>query len=471
MADRLEFDPNQKKAINSLINTVVTAGAGSGKTAVLTERYYRLLTEQNAGIEQICALTFTKKAAREMHERIYNRLLAGTSTPSIQQYLASFKDASIQTIDSFCAAIVKNAAAFFGLPQDFSYDEEGLSELAARTGMELLFVHGRKPGIQALLSECGYSVFVEELVPQLCSEVLSLSEDIDFQALLEMQLEFLGDIRKRLIHDFSETVRSLVNSWPVKKTDTAKTCEMLEPWQRLSLLLEQGMDAEALALMQNIKLNKPGGKITDNNLKAKELTDTVRDLKSDLESVIRTFAKKEDMQDIFMFLTDLQLRFHEKKRRLGIASYRDVSLMAVQALKKDTSLRAWYKSKYRYIMIDEFQDNNITQKELLYLLAERQDLMTDGIPTASSLEPDKLFFVGDEKQSIYAFRGADVRVFKNLRTDFGDKPEGILGLPFNYRSHPGLVSFFNKVFGHVMSGSSLDYEAVFQPLLPVEKKG
>ena len=69
-------------------------------------------------------------------------------------------------------------------------------------------------------------------------------------------------------------------------------------------------------------------------------------------------------------------------------------------------------------MIDEFQDNNAIQRDMLFLLAERPERMETGVPSVEELCPDKLFFVGDEKQSIYKFRGADVSVFRSLSNDF-----------------------------------------------------
>jgi ATP-dependent helicase/nuclease subunit A len=116
-------------------------------------------------------------------------------------------------------------------------------------------------------------------------------------------------------------------------------------------------------------------------------------------------------------------------------------------------------------MIDEFQDNNELQKDLLFLLAENPDRTDPGIPSPQELCPAKLFFVGDEKQSIYRFRGADVSVFRKLKNDLGTDD---LPLRINYRSAPELIGAFNAFFG----GSDFDpggekplgqYAAVFAP--------
>src|SRR6056297_4060092 len=112
-------------------------------------------------------------------------------------------------------------------------------------------------------------------------------------------------------------------------------------------------------------------------------------------------------------------------------------------------------------MIDEFQDNNDLQRQLLYLLAERSELSADCIPLPEELDRNKLFFVGDQKQSIYRFRGADVAVFRRLSQDI----DGLLTLDTNYRSEPALIQFFNALFPHVFGDPEYDWDAEFEPLL------
>ena len=98
-----KLDENQLKAVYCDRNCVVSAGAGSGKTTVLSYRFLRLVLEQKADCDAILTLTFTRKAAREMRERINRQLLAFSDDPYIAQQLAKFPDATIATLDSFCS--------------------------------------------------------------------------------------------------------------------------------------------------------------------------------------------------------------------------------------------------------------------------------------------------------------------------------------------------------------------------------
>ena len=141
-------------------------------------------------------------------------------------------------------------------------------------------------------------------------------------------------------------------------------------------------------------------------------------------------------------------------------------------------MRQIEKERYKAIMIDEFQDNNQQQRDMLFMLAEKLDRHEKGVPEVQDLCPDKLFFVGDEKQSIYRFRGADVSVFRALSKDFKD---GNLSMSTNYRSHPSLITAFNTIFGGPRSvfyteadeneSEPLpDYEAVYHDVTMPEDK-
>jgi ATP-dependent helicase/nuclease subunit A len=145
-------------------------------------------------------------------------------------------------------------------------------------------------------------------------------------------------------------------------------------------------------------------------------------------------------------LNEFQKLFLEKKRRQGVLAFSDVARLARAILRDYPEIRRNEKGSFKAIMIDEFQDNNELQKDLLFLLAEKPGPMDRSIPAAGDIVPDKLFFVGDEKQSVYRFRGADVSVFRGLKQELGAEA---LRLSINYRSSPSLIGAFNALFGGV----------------------
>jgi len=133
------LDPRQREAVEVRVNAVVTAGAGSGKTSVLAERFLWLLRHGGVEVDGILALTFTRKAAAEMYERIYRRLQEGGE--ALRPALLGFDRAQVSTFDSFCAEILRNACELFGLSQDFRSDEQALARLAEREALAWLLEH------------------------------------------------------------------------------------------------------------------------------------------------------------------------------------------------------------------------------------------------------------------------------------------------------------------------------------------
>ena len=156
---------------------------------------------------------------------------------------------------------------------------------------------------------------------------------------------------------------------------------------------------------------------------------------------------------------------NSEKRKQGKLTFRDISDLAVCILRDNLRVRNLFKRRFKQIMVDEFQDNNMRQRDLVFLLAEREDLEgTAGrVPEIDELDPAKLFFVGDEKQSIYSFRGADVSVFRHLQDEVSRNGKA-LALGTNYRSQSALIGHFNKVFESVLSDNGKDYEARFSPI-------
>ncbi|MDR1893973.1 MAG: UvrD-helicase domain-containing protein, partial [Spirochaetales bacterium] len=202
----------------------------------------------------------------------------------------------------------------------------------------------------------------------------------------------------------------------------------------------------------------------------------VRRLRAGIETALGLAAVAGD-RDFLLEAAALAGEFQDEinqTKRLGkTLSFQDVAELAVEVLKTNLSVRRFYKNRIKYIMIDEFQDNNRLQKELLYLLAEKTSAETPGVPGPEDLNPDKLYFVGDEKQSIYRFRGADVSVFKGLSKELSSCGGRALSLRTNYRSEPDLIAFFNPLFSRVLSSpeEAEDFEAAFESLAPRREEG
>ena len=457
-----QLDENQLKAVFCDQNCVVSAGAGSGKTTVLTYRFLRLVLEEKAHCDQILTLTFTRKAAREMRERIHRQLLNFKDDPHIAVQLTKFPDATIATLDSFCSTIVRCDSTAYGIASDFAIDDDQNKKSAIRCANALMEERVFSEGAKILSELYTPDNLIENMLVQLVSDHYYLPKKVN-----ENLSDTLIDIVREQFYDHLGSFTGLLERYATFGEDP-KTLVLVRTIAR-TLLEEFGKglsEVEMLDLLASDKFffRKPGAGMGDDFAFLRETTEEFRSLRSKLCVALSVLLHKEELASVVAFVREYVEAYQREKRKTGILTFSDVSSLAVEILKNNSVLRSYFKHKFRYIMIDEFQDNNGQQKELLYLLAEKEEETSEGIPLPSSLTCDKLFFVGDEKQSIYRFRGADVRVFKNLGEELGKVGGVAFSLDTNYRSEPSLIELFNRIFPQVMSNGGEPYEADFTSL-------
>lgn len=457
-----QLDENQLKAVFCDKNCVVSAGAGSGKTTVLSYRFLRLVLEQKADCDQILTLTFTRKAAREMRERIHRQLLTLKDEEHIARQLAKFPEATISTLDSFCSTILRCDSTSYGIAADFSIDDEQNKKGAIRCALALLEESSFSEGAKILSQLYSPDVLVEGMLLRLASQHYYLPKKVDDH----LADTLLQEVKKQYDSLLASFV-SLLERYS-SFTDSAKSVAVAATIAQ-TLLSEMAKGPDEAAMFSLLASNsfffrKPGKGSGDDFLFLRESTEEYKQYRRKLCIALSVLLHKRELSSVVDFVRQYVESYQEEKRKTGILTFSDVSSLAVEILKDNLALRSYFKAKFRYIMIDEFQDNNQQQKELLYLLAEKQELSTVGIPLPSALAEDKLFFVGDEKQSIYRFRGSDVRVFKQLGMELGKIGGEALSLDTNYRSEPDLIKLFNRMFVEVMRNEGELYEADFSPL-------
>ena len=445
------FFPNeeQRPVIESTVNTVVSAGAGAGKTAVLSWRFLRLVMECSIKPEQILTLTFTKKAASEMRQRIYRRLLeARESLPS--DTFESFSRATISTLDSFCAQIVRSDCISHGLPRDIAVlSEEDLEDMAQR--LALRFLEDPKN-----LSE--KKVIASLFMPS------DLMERFFF--LIARNVSLVGDYdAERITGAFIEHVGKIYEE---RMTSIGALLDSLGQLNLKGKFLEQYINIRNCYQQRSFTENDYFRLTGVKDEEVKELVGLLKPLmgKGSGFVMLQNLARRDSSEASFLqrSVEKYSSLLNGEKRKQGCLTFRDMSDLAVRILRDNLQLRNVFKKKFCQIMVDEFQDNNMSQRDLVFLLAEKEDEGEAGrIPEIDELECSKLFFVGDEKQSIYRFRGADVSVFRRLQKEVSRNGK-TLELSTNYRSQEKLIGHFNQVFEEVLEDSGRDFEARFSPI-------
>lgn len=492
--DTRKPDRLQLAAITKKDNTVVSAGAGSGKTEVLALRYaFLLLTDESLHVKNILALTFTKKAAAEIYERVYKKLNAFASFLSKEKYkkqielakraLDEFADAHIQTLDSYSGTIVRLAAGRYGIRPDFSTGSPSCARIAEDAALPFVLKH-KDEECFSTYSEAGK---IESFASSYFSQVILNCTSIAtkkgfFSDHFKIQQKQIAEEWNALMNDeiegsvhfqlnkitptadecssedaFAMAVRNVIASFEQEDILFFLSGESFEE-ERILITLEKVHHAVS-KLNELCSVNK---RLGARNEKVKELKERIAELKNStgcLYSIYDFIKNYNHAQRMSFLLDDFLEEVNNAKRSSGSLSFKDVNDLALRILIEQPDIRNQQKHLIKKIMIDEFQDNNQKNRQFLFLLSENDshETMIDNKTEADffaelekNISLEKLFFVGDEKQSIYKFRGADVRVFNELKSSLKDL-SGIEGssnvkMTNNYRSSPSLLSSFNMMF-------------------------
>ncbi len=468
--DITESSSNQHKAVLSDSYSVLPAGAGSGKTTVLTYRFLRLIMDDEKDIhsDEILTITFTRAATSSMRAKIYLILKKARNEGLIdEEEIERFTNAEISTTDSFCSKIVRLDSVRYGLSPSFAIeDDDDLKAFISLTLKEIIEDKIEKE------EECRV---IASLIP--FDDLLSL-----FITVTHNYINIASPFPSDSIELYGKTkaeAKKIIEREKKKTKDilTSLTSTFLTLFSSCTSIKD---DVEHVNNIKNYLIT--GEEINTSFTKKrtiKERPDKNNDfvsLRKDIKEKLTFYFELESYSDEESFLllkgyssllTEFQNRIISHKRKEGLLTFHDIVLLSIDILKTNPSLRHYYNNKYKRIMVDEFQDNNEENKRLIYLLAASSDFTsTDRYPTINDIIVDKIFMVGDEKQSIYKFRGADVSVFKNIKNDLGE--DRVLPLSENFRSEKGLIEKINTIFNSKIMPAkeeeSADYEAEYTPL-------
>lgn len=485
------LDDQQKKVCCTEKNAVVAAGAGSGKTEVLANRFAYLVMSCGVHVDEILTLTFTNKAASEMYERIYSRLSFFASHKDVEpkargraeDALRHFSDAHIQTLDSYCAAIVRRAANRYGVRPDFSVDKAAADREAKFRALPFALRYRDDEAVLAISDAGMLQDVANNFFAKTISEYTSLATANDFfRAALPRQRKEIAYAWNKFVcgsYDCAadevqsvslliEKIREIYPSLKQEKRD-GEYCRLL--FQALPYdendssgvvpdffyididgekikdgsIVEQVSNFSAWLSKFCFKQNMSGYTKELRTIVNGELIKKTIPFVESISSYIINYKHIVRLAELLdLFLAEV----NESKRQIGCLSFFDVTELALKILCEQPDVLDDERISYKKIMIDEFQDNNGKNRDLLFLISSLPDataaFLHENNP-AQFLESEKLFFVGDEKQSIYKFRGADVAVFNRLKKDLGD--DSVLGMVYNYRSTPQMLAAFNQFFG------------------------
>ena len=467
-------------------NIFVEAGAGSGKTTELVERMTALVIS-GTDISRICALTFTKAAAREFYSRFQLRLseiAAGTEDSTVKERCRSALDnidlCFMGTIDSFSELILKEHPVEAGLRSDFTVTEDSSIPALCRQaiksiaggeyGTDLLDSYIRLKSVSfqepedifsALVKKHGDLIYTDILIPDYERNINKAFADKK-QELMQVldclmnhpEAAYTGKGKEpdpkypNMLADFGPAYKRLQGNWSECFKDISRYLKGLDLY-RINCPPEE-LGIKRTDLFEPLKTPKGTYKFVPKNYT--ELTTAIND------HIYCTALE---------FFASAMKELTRRNIANGRLTFTDAKYILRDMLKNDASkggrLIRHIRERHSIFLTDEFQDTDPVQSEILfYITAEKPD------PDVSKCVPvqGSLFIVGDPKQSIYRFRGADIKAYMSIRERFAAEGGEVLGLTRNFRSTAKLKTVFNEAFEKLMPEST-DYQSSF-PAIPIE---
>ncbi|MEA5059700.1 MAG: hypothetical protein EOM66_04640 [Clostridia bacterium] len=460
----MEWTIEQRRAIETPGNLLVSAAAGSGKTAVLTERIARLVAE-GCPLNRFLVVTFTRAAAAEMKKRIGARLAqlaqearGDEEASRLCAAAAGVGQASISTIDAFCAHILRRHFHAAGLDPSFraadeaqaevlrqevwddileeGYAEDNLQELIAVFGSEETLLESAARLYDFLCAQPQMEGWLGEALAAYDMDEAALAASPQMAAFLHTAQRSLGariDALASLREEFADAFPGVAQ---ILDGELVQLRALLLPhtyagfWDQLQslsfgrLTWPRGTESAVKAPVVDARdaVKKEIAKVSSAfSLPIREHVDRLRSYKPHLER-----------------LQALMLAFHReygrRKQDAGLVDYADMEHMALALLQRP-AIAAEYRNRFLHVFVDEYQDINPVQACILQALSR----------------PDNLFLVGDVKQSIYGFRMADPGLFLEKYAAFGHGRGGTrIDLNANFRSGGGIIRAVNGLFSRVM---------------------
>ncbi|MHC4740681.1 MAG: helicase-exonuclease AddAB subunit AddA [Planctomycetota bacterium] len=489
--DRIKWTKQQRRAIDARGSDVlVTASAGTGKTAVLSGRCVDLVSEKaQRNVREMLILTFTEMAAEQMRSRIGDRLrdeYARTRDAHLRRQIVMLPAADISTIHSFCKRLITEYFHKLGLNPTFSVldgDEAKLLKAdVLDKAIDSIWRQGDAENLQKLLrrrdlrANDGFlgkvielSDFLDGVVSreQWCERAIRLAEELDPAAgeLGRKQKDIIAGKLRRVMEHLRYVHRLYENESPGGEWGGKFERGFIEPVARcLDLLKADDWNefAESITGFKKPTFNKPKDvpkslaelmhESTTSAFKAFRKVSSLAVLSPDyVEKVGKPVASQTRV------LVELVSKFDElysrAKLSLNCLDFSDLEHKALELLTETateetltpTATALALRERYKYIFVDEYQDINPVQQAIL-------DALSSG---------DNLFVVGDVKQSIYSWRGAEPTIFLDRLSESGDASGGFrVDLNANFRSKSGILEFVNKIFRRIMTESfaNIDYD-------------
>lgn len=490
------FNIYQQEAIDTIPgeNILISAGAGSGKTKTLSYKVYKTVMKDGIDPSSLLVLTFTNKAAYEMKERIIKQFKDENS-----EYADQIISSHIQTFDSFSLYLAKKYSVRLGIPSNVTIIDESILKSKKQTYLDEIINEYYEKDFERIVSS--FKKFNVKRDTNSKTMILQIDEELN-KLMPEKRNDFINnydskylskeflnqvfdDIVLNLKHNLKEKLREIIFTYNIDKFSVVTTRDSInavfDKWnlndetifnyETTQILYKALIDFYSLDNKEFIKqlqdadseeskfkellngskhkapaVNKAGlGEATA----YKSLQELTRDLIAKAKTIDYDIdsnydlllSLKDDISLIFEIINKLNQKLDLYKESNNAYTFSDISYKALKLLteEKYDDIASEIKERFKYILVDEYQDTNDIQELFLNKLSEKATL----------------FCVGDAKQAIYAFRNSKVQLFLDRRDRFNLNPsEGkVINMNWNYRSHRKVLNDINCIFKNYMNNT------------------
>lgn len=434
-------------------NLFVEAGAGTGKTTALVERICSLVLS-GVPMRNIAAITFTRLAAGELKDRIRRELesrLAGSNGAGrvIQSALDDVDYAAIETIHSFAQRILTMYPLEAGIPPGFTVLEGVESDLAVRSFWERLLTALQE---DSALAESFQMVYQQDArFDKLQKIIKGMHENYD--RLQELPVVTVGDVRSEI----GKHLQALKRAAACCSEDDDKLLLALNNAFRCAEALDACCDAEELAeilpsINPSLSVGGKGAwsKAPDGKAGVVDLVKGFRECRDRAVSRLHMAPWVEVLNAAVRHVQD----YAKERRASGMLNFQDLLVLARDLLRSHESVRQSLHNRFTHILVDEFQDTDPLQIEIAVLIAA-EPFGSEFDWKDAKVEPGRLMFVGDPKQSIYRFRRADLTLYSQARdSGIGER----IPLQANFRCSRPIIDWVNALFEKLMKDHQTPYE-------------
>ncbi|MBP3461798.1 MAG: UvrD-helicase domain-containing protein [Bacilli bacterium] len=433
----------QLDAINkSGTNIIVSAGAGSGKTAVLSERVLRILKE-GTHIDELLILTFTNAAAKEMKERIRKKI---KENPLLIEELDLIDSAYITTFDSFALSTLKKYHYLLNISPNVSIIDESIINIEKNKIIDEIFEEYYNKEDKKFINLI--TTFCTKDDESIKKSILEISKKLDLKTDKENYIkEYINnyfneekinnDIKEyeELIKNKIEEINNIIEELSLELDDS-----YIEKLNDSLINLLNSNSYNDIKINLEIKLPTLPKGSSDNVKQLKEnINKIIKESKSltqySLEEIKENILSTKDYVEVILEIIEkLDKKINEYKFKYDVYEFNDIAKLSIKIIKENKEIREELKNKFKEILVDEYQDTSDIQEEFINLI-----------------ENNNVYMVGDIKQSIYRFRNANPYIFKNKYDMYSNGLNGIkIDLNKNFRSREEVLNNINIIFNKIM---------------------